>query len=72
MRHVGGTYYVPGTELRNVSCINSFHPHSQPFNHFVYFKDKGQEGKVTRVRPHTYDLLELGFEPCLSLESMLL
>lgn len=31
-----------------------------------------QEGKVTCLRPHVYDLVDPGLEPCLFLESMLL
>lgn len=43
-----------------------------PFNTIAYFRDWAQEGKVTCLRSYAHDLVELGFEPFLSLESMLL
>lgn len=36
------------------------------------YRDMAQEDKVTCLRPHVYDLVDPGLEPCLFLESILL
>lgn len=72
--HSCSIYCVLGGRLRNLLCVNfsSRNPHHHPFNNIVSYRYMAQEGKVTCLRPHVYDLVDPGLEPCLFVESILL